>query len=273
MKQTHLYRRFTYLYSRVEIRLRILIITQFYCRFSKTVKSQLKDVKQIPIIIVNFNQLASLRELINFLMSNEFKNIIIIDNNSTYPLLIDYYNQIMGEVKIIYKSTNQGHMVFWKDELLFKTYSKGYYVVTDPDVIPISECPNDFLNLFLSLLKEYNTRYKVGFSLKIDDIPETNPLKEKIVNWEKRFWNLKTSQKHFFSNIDTTFALYRPKIKTKKFFYNAIRTKYPYQARHLGWYTDPKNRTKEEEFYALTANSSSSWLLDSKGELKHNNYY
>lgn len=163
-------------------------------------------------------------------------------------------------------------MVFWENSVFFEKFSKGYYVVTDPDILPVADCPNDFLKVFLDLLIKSKTRYKVGFSLKIDDIPDYNPMKQKILRWESRFWKIKTKEGHFFADIDTTFALYRPKLKTKKFFYMGLRTQYPYMVKHFGWYIDPANLSKEQEFYNKTAGSASSWNLNEDGNLSNTFY-
>ncbi|MEN2415060.1 glycosyltransferase family 2 protein [Flavobacterium mesophilum] len=267
MKNIALYRRVRYLFYRLEIRVRVFLITYLYAKFSKTVKKQLIDFKTIPIIIVNYNQLETLKLLLDYLLENDYKNLHVIDNNSNYPPLLSYYKIISNDVNVMFNDNNDGHMVFWEKDIFFKKFSKGYYVITDPDVLPIIDCPNDFLKVFLDLLIKSNTRYKVGFSLKIDDIPDYNPAKQKILNWESRFWKMKTSEGHFFADIDTTFALYRPKLRSRKFFYTGLRTKYPYMAKHFGWYIDPANLTNEQEFYKKSASDSSSWKVDENGNL------
>jgi hypothetical protein len=65
-------------------------------------------------------------------------------------------------------------MVFWKNKEIFNTYSKGYYVVTDSDIVPNKNCPSDFLLHFKTILDKHYSLSKVGFSLKIDDIPNSN---------------------------------------------------------------------------------------------------
>ncbi|KAF2333116.1 glycosyltransferase family protein [Flavobacterium daemonense] len=271
MKNTYLYRRSRYFYSSLQIRIRVFYNTYIYAKFSKTVKTQLKDFKTIPIIIVNFNQLKNLQLLINYLLNNDYKNLHIIDNNSNYEPLLTYYNSIKNDVNVIFNKKNDGHMVFWEKDF-FKKFSKGYYVVTDPDVIPIATCPPDFLKFFLDLLIKSKTRYKVGFSLAIDDIPDFNPVKNNILKWESKFWKTKTKEGHFLASIDTTFALYRPQLKSKKFFYLGLRTNYPYVAKHLGWYINPHNLSHEEEYYNKTASNSSSWKLDENGNIANGFY-
>ena len=259
MKKYFSYKILQEIFSRLELRLKILYINYLYSIFNKVVKNQLKDYKTIPIIIVNYNQLKNLKLLINYLLINDYKNITIIDNSSTYNPLLSYYETINKTVSVIRFKKNYGHMVFWNQAEIFKKFSNGYYVVTDPDILPINECPDDFLKKFLELLKSSRKLYKVGFSLKIDDIPDFYLNKSTVLKWESMFWKNKNKNGDFIADIDTTFALYRPKLNFRKYFYKGLRTNYPYQARHLGWYIDSNNLTEEEFFYRETANSSNSW--------------
>jgi hypothetical protein len=237
------------------------------------VKEQNKDFKKIPILIINFNQLEYLGKLIDFLLKNDYKNIVVIDNNSNYSPLLDYYESINKFVTVVKMETNQGHRVFWKNKVLFEKYGKGYYAITDSDIEPDKNCPDDFLQYFKKILDENKWAIKVGFSLKIDDIPDTNQHKGKIINWEKQFWEKVDEKGNYISVIDTTFALYRPINQFKlNFFYEAIRTQSPYIAKHGGWYVDSQNLTNEQDFYRRTANESSSWNVDDKGKILEKMY-
>lgn len=236
--------------------------------FNPIVRTQLKNPKQIPIIIISFNQLKYLQQLISFLQKHNYTNLIIIDNNSTYPPLLHYFKTIENTVIIHRLKDNLGHLSFWKHDAIFKQYSKGYYVVTDPDVVPIDECPDNFLEEFRQLLDKAYDRTKVGFSLKIDDLPNTNPNKEQILQWESQFWQSKIRRNAYKAEIDTTFALYRPNYNYKlKHFTKAWRTDYPIKASHGGWYIDIDHLTEEQRFYLESANESASWQINQNGDL------
>lgn len=117
----------------------------FDLNFNKKVRLHLKDYKQIPIIIINFNQLYYLKQLLEFFISRNYKNIIIIDNNSTYPPLLSYYKEIMNQVNIEFMPRNFGHAVFFKNKELQKKYGRGFYILTDSDIVPNENLPDDFL--------------------------------------------------------------------------------------------------------------------------------
>ncbi|WP_179346233.1 glycosyltransferase family protein [Winogradskyella ursingii] len=244
--------------------------------FNTTIKRQNKDYKSIPIVIISFNQLYYLKQLIDFLKKHGYYNIVILDNNSTYPPLLDYLKIIDNQVKIHRLEENYGHRVFWENKQLFNTYAKGYYVVTDPDIVPVDACPEDFLYHFKTIIDANAHVNKVGFSLKIDDIPETNKEKATILNWEKQFWEKQTKSGNYIAKIDTTFALYRSRkiYPISLDFFKAIRTIFPYIAKHGGWYIDSENLTKEQEYYIKSVNNSSSWLNNSNdGKLRKYKYY
>ena len=239
--------------------------------FDKKLREQHFNYKKIPIFIVSFNQLKYLKQLVTYLNTNNYLNIIIIDNNSTYPPLLSYLKDIESKVKVIRLKQNLGHLVFWELQQSIDVYTKGYYVVTDPDIIPLLDCPKDFLNYFKSILLKKPTKTKVGFSLDISNLPEENPNKLKIEKWELKFWKNKTIDGNYNADIDTTFALYRPFYKYHAYhFYNSIRTKSPYTANHAGWDVDPNNLTEEQVFYMKTVNSSSSWLNKEEGKHIYN---
>lgn len=245
----------------------------FYSLFDKTVIAQNRDYKKIPTIIISFNQLLYLKQLVLFLQQHNYKNIVIIDNNSTYKPLLEYFDSIEKTVTIHRLNQNYGHLVFWKVKELYTKYSKGYYAVTDADINPVSECPEDFLLYFKKTLDKSFKVTKVGFSLKIDDLPDSNLHKAKIIEWESKFWRRRNENGDFDAGIDTTFALYRPKYEYNlELFLLGCRTNSPYTARHGGWYIDTNNLTEEQAFYFESCNQSSSWRVDDNGKLINPEY-
>ena len=68
--------------------------------FNKKVKGQKRNPLSVPIIIINYNRLKDLKELVSFLLERKHENIIIVDNKSSYPPLLEYYEQIKDRVKI-----------------------------------------------------------------------------------------------------------------------------------------------------------------------------
>ena len=243
--------------------------------FDPLIRAQRKNPQLIPIIIINFNQLFYLKKLVNFLVKRKFENIIIIDNLSTYPPLLEYYKTLKG-VKVEYMDENYGHMVFFKNKELQEKYGKGFYVVTDADIVPNEDLPVDFMKqMILHLIKNWEEITKVGFALKIDDIPETNKAKDKVLAWEERFWRKDISKNIYDANIDTTFAIYKPgyrAIGTHLSFLRAHRFGGVFSAIHGGWYINQENMSEEQKYYKQNSNSSASWQSNEKGEIQNTHF-
>lgn len=236
---------------------------QFTMFFNSNIKKQNINIKNIPIIVISYNQLFFLKKLINYLKDHHYTNIVIIDNNSDYKPLLEYFSEIENSVSLFRLKENFGHRVFWLKREIYNKYRRGYFVVTDPDIVPISECPNDFLEYFKKILDSNYFVKKVGFALDIETIPTTNPQRQIIIDWEKQFWKKEDNNGNFVSEIDTTFALYRPENYLTKHtnFFKAIRTKFPYTALHGGWYLDLNNLTEEQLYYFRKANYSNTWKI------------
>lgn len=241
--------------------------------FDKRVRKQRRNPRTIPIIIINFNQLATLKELVAFLQARKIENIVIIDNHSTYPPLLDYYASISGTVTVERMPENAGHMVFFEHKELQEKYGQGYYVLTDPDILPPPNLPTDFMRILLKKMDQYHFDVqKVGFALELDTIPDTYPLKEKVLNWERQYWVNELEKDVYHADIDTTFALYKPGYPSKfndrtRRFYEAIRLGGTFTSKHLGWYLDPSNLSEEQRYYRQTSSASASWKFDADGNL------
>jgi len=225
--------------------------------------SRIKDYKQIPIIINNFNRVESLKQLINGLEKRGYFNIYIIDNLSTYPPLIAYYDTC--PYKVFRLNRNIGMNALWLTDI-YKKFKNDFFVYTDSDLVLLEECPDDFMLLFLDTLKEFRFASKVGFSLKIDDLPDHFHLKEEVINYEKQFYMAEQNELLYWAPIDTTFALYRPWGKRRHAAYNIemYRTAYPYMVRHTPWYIDSSNPDEENHNYIKSSKTATYWTKRSK---------
>ncbi|WP_222621715.1 glycosyltransferase family 2 protein [Pontibacter cellulosilyticus] len=223
----------------------------------------LKDYKDIPIIINNRNRYTFLIKMIKSLKERGYRNIIILDNDSTYPPLLEYYKS--SDIKVIRLNQNLGFKALEKIDL-YKEVRKGFFVYSDSDVLPHEDCPGDFLKFFLQILKSNPLVQKVGFSLKIDDIPDHFSKKNEVIKWESQFYTRKVGENMFDATIDTTFALHRPyaKISTSGGHLKMIRVGYPYQAYHLPWYNDSKNLSEEEKYYVNSVEIGTHWSKETK---------
>jgi len=254
-------------------RLGHFLLYKYLILFNKDVKKHRKNSKSIPILIINYNQLENLKYLVSFLLDRDFKNIVIIDNKSTYPPLLKYYEEIKNQITIEMMSDNCGHMVFFENKKLQEKYGSGYYCITDADIRPNDNLPVNFLETLIETLDKYQfSILKAGFALDLESIPDYYPFKDKVIKWEQQFWENQLEPNIYRAGIDTTFALYKPQYPTRFRvkpirFYEGARLAGNFTSKHMGWYLDPKNLTEEQQFYMQTSSSSSSWKFDENGNL------
>lgn len=239
------------------INLKLKFFLRILARFS-LIKQYLYP-KKVPIIINSFNQLSYLKKLILYLETNGYNNIIILDNQSTYKPLLNYYGETQH--RVIFLDKNYGHMALWESGHIKEFYG-SFFAYTDPDILPCEECPSNFMKYFITILSKNPCYKKVGFSLKINDIPDHYKNKEKVIKWEQQFWLKQLDNSNYVAGIDTTFALYAPNYYQEKHFYTAIRTGGNYIARHLAWYENSSVKNSERLYYESSANSSASWTIN-----------
>src|SRR5262249_41854021 len=74
--------------------------------------------------------------------------------------------------------------------------------------------------------------------------------RREVLLWEGQFWRAPVARGLFLAKLDSTFALYRR--GTEYAIEPAVRTSWPYLARHEPWYADSANPSEEERNYAAT---------------------
>jgi glycosyltransferase involved in cell wall biosynthesis len=225
-----------------------------------------------PVFIISFNRLTYLQKLIAWLEKNSFSNIIVVDNNSSYPPLLAYLDAL--PYNVVRLKENLGHLAIWKCGLFADTLSRVYFIVTDPDILPMNDCPEDVLLQFYNRLIAYPHIAKCGFSLILDDIPAAYPLRESLMAVERPYWNVPLPDASgYFAPIDTTFALYRPGITPDNpGWLEGIRLAPPYAARHLPWYETGGVMDEDLLFYSTATKAESTfWTAVDADSLKREN--
>lgn len=227
-------------------------------RIAEKLRRQIPPVvysPDIPVFIICRDRVEPLKELVEWCEKEGLNNIILIDNNSTYPPLLKYYSQTKHEV--IRLNANIGHTAPW-DAGIIDIYAKNKpFIVTDPDVIPAPES-HGAIRLFCQLLNDHPERTKAGFGLKIDDLPDSYDLKDMVIAWESPFWVTLVEENVYDAEIDTTFALYRQ--NTPYTLGPGLRTGGSFVARHEAWYVDSRHVSPELKYYREHANKDvSTW--------------
>lgn len=204
----------------------------------------LVDPNNVPVFINNRDRLHAMRQMIDWLLSAGTKRIEILDNDSTYPRLLEYYGGLPAGVRVTFLGENLGPWAFWDKKMHLKQDIP--YVVTDADIAPVDECPKDLINRLTVLLHDNPKSDKVGPGLLVPGLFDS--LSGTGSDWERKFWTNRHSNEAFFAPIDTTFALYgagSPSCNHD----NNLRMDWPYVVRHTPSYADMYINPEEESYY------------------------
>lgn len=228
-----------------------------------------------PVYLIVYNLLFFTKRSVEQLKSYT-KNIHIIDNKSTYPKLLDYYDT---EYKyFLHKmSINHGHNV-WRKEMFWQ-FPK-YFAITDPDLEFNKNLPSDFLFTLKTLSDEYQ-KGKVGFALDLSDaylFYQDSSYMDlfTIENWEKQFWINKidnTKYDLYDAQIDTTFCMINKEFLNEQNALDGLRIAGDFVCKHTPWYEDWYKMLEPDEwkFYKENNISSSTLRLIEKIQETNNN--
>jgi hypothetical protein len=227
---------------------------------------------QTPIFLIAFNRLEYLMQVVSWLETAGYTEIHIIDNDSSYPPLLEYLDTSPHHVHRMDK--NYGHLVLWDSGRFDDIIMHRNFVLTDCDILPDEACPADVVERLAVILARYPNFTKTGLSLRIDDLPDHYSLKPKVLEWEAPFWEHKLENGTLYeAAVDTTFAYYRPGITPKdKRWWRSLRTAAPLAARHLPWYADTSKPSHEDIYYQTHLKEmSSQWSTTDPVLLKEQN--
>lgn len=220
----------------------------------------------IPILINNFNRLDLLQQQIEWLLTLDGNpSIIIVDNQSDYPPLLDFYKKIdhpkVQVVDLKFNSWRLGAAYLAKKLNHFKNV-----IITDSDLLPYPNTPTDILPHLVKLMEKYPEYNHIGLSLEIEDLPDDTPMKAKVYRHESQFWSPHTAclnDEVYVAGIDTTFAMYRPDSKILATT-PALRTVRPYTLQHVDWYLTPEEYSEEYQYYLSNCKSFATWATQLK---------
>jgi GT2 family glycosyltransferase len=214
---------------------------------------------ETALFIILRDRYEPLKQLMQWVESQNLKKIIFIDNDSKLPPLIDYLDNTGHQVLELRR--NMAQTAPWSAGIIKILLPDDFYIVTDPDIIPARQSKDVITHLY-NIHKRYPHHLKIGLGLKIDDLPDHYPLKGEVIKWESQFWKHPVGENVYEAGVDTTFALYKPGVY-KYLLHPGLRTGEPYTARHLPWYSHSQKLTDEDIFYRLRADQSvNSWDKD-----------
>lgn len=175
---------------------------------------------------------------------NPDEKIIIIDNGSTYPQLLEWYEMLIGKIDVRFHK-NEGHLALWATGL-YKELGE-YFIYTDADIVLPDNLPLDWKEIMYNTMMKYPEYKKIALGLRIDDLPEHYLFKYQVKRNEGRWWLEQVEPNIFKADTDTTFAL------MKNFgdnCYQSLRIcRDDLICRHHGWYLCLDTLDEEERYY------------------------
>ncbi len=202
-------------------------------------KTWLVKMTNIPIIINNFNRLTTTKKLADDLFKLGYTDIHILDNNSGYQPLLDWYDKCPYTVVRLGK--NLGQLAVYNSDYINKF--TGWIAYSDSDIILGESTPKMFIDIMVEKVEKYEYP-KIGLCLQIDDLPNNEYTRE-VKRIESKFWERKLEENLYIADVDTTFCL----IKVgEPFCYKSLRIGGELVAQHHPWYLDYRNLSEEEKY-------------------------
>ena len=230
----------------------------------------------IPIYIPTFNNPTYLINFIKQLEKNNAKNLVVMDNNSTYPPMKECLSIIEEKYKVVRLDQNFGPHYILRNKQFYQSLPE-LFCLSDPDLEFSTSLPVDFINE-LKIISEVHKVGKVGLALEFssEDVMHSELFldgqKVGAIEYEQQFWtnNIgknQTGDDLYRTTLDTTFALYNKTYFDPEDRYTAIRVAGKFTAKHLGSLSNSIVPKSESLYYkSLTRYSYFGGKLDSEGQ-------
>jgi hypothetical protein len=214
----------------------------------------------MSVVIIGYNQFTYISKMVK--QVEQYTNdIIIIDNNSNYGPLLNYYNTDY-KYSLLKMDKNYGHKVY--ETSFIVSLLGNIHIITDPDLKFNSNLPKNFITEMIKISNDYKAG-RVGFALLIDvdDIrKELSYAGMPIKEWEGRFWKNIINHpylKLYGAPIDTTFCLLNTLHNSNGL---SIRIGGDYICKHLPWHINYWTELLDDEYdhYLINNKSSNYWI-------------
>lgn len=193
------------------------------------------------IIINNRDRLITTKKLVEDLLERDTNRITIIDNGSTYPPLLEWYNKIASSIDIR-KNENEGYLALFSTGLI-NEIKEEWCFYTDSDIQLNVKMPKNYQEIMLEYAIKLDSK-KIGLALDISDIPDYYALKEQVLRNEGGWWLNQVEPNVYKADTDTTFSLIK-----KVDQYQSYRISGDFTSKHIPWYFDLNNLPEDEKYY------------------------
>lgn len=215
--------------------------------------------KNMPAFVIGYNQYTFIKNMVDQLKKYT-TDIIVVDNNSDYQPLLDYYRDEFC-FTLLKQKVNYGYKVYERD--CIQRLAGDLYILTDPDLEFNPNLPDDFIQDFIDISNEFKVG-RIGFALLIDSDDIRTDVTHRgysIQGWESQFWEnrlISASKKDlelYLAPIDTTFCLINRR------YGHCIRVAGDYTCKHIPWHKDFHLMLQEGEKESYMKNNrSTNWF-------------
>jgi hypothetical protein len=219
--------------------------------------------EEIPVIVPVFNLVSYAKFIVNELQNYNINSFIICDNNSTYPPMIEYLEELSKTHRVVRFDENLGPRVFAESKE-FLSIMPEYFILTDPDLVFNKDLPTRFLEKMRRILDMYGVS-KVGFAIDIEQTKDKFFDAQQVKKWEGSYWEkvveLYPEKDPLYSApIDTTFCMYKKQNVINELKANpmgitstsALRIGGRFTCEHMGWWKEQPLTKEEEQYYNNT---------------------
>ncbi len=229
--------------------------------FEPLTKQEVLIKSNMPVIIIAYDQVTFIKNMVNQL-EKYTSDIIIVDNNSKFQPLLEYYNNDY-KYTLLRQKKNFGHTVFAREPI--QKLVGDLYILTDPDLQFNKNLPENLISELVNISNWFQA-YKVGFAICIDDPNIRTDCfcgMYSIREWESQFWQYpvhypkRPDYQIYLAAIDTTFCLINKKSPTT----NSYRLAGDFTMIHIPFMNGCKEMLMVGEFESYKSeNISTSWM-------------
>lgn len=203
-------------------------------------------MKNYPIVLTNMNRLTTCKSMVESLFKlNGASDITIIDNASTYPPLLEWYEEVKNDIKIVRHDANHGPWVFFYSNY-WSTIDSEFYIYSDADLELNPEMPYNWQEIMLEYYNKNNGNKKISLALNLDDIPEHYEFIDQVRNHQSVCWYPTEEPDVYNAITDMSFTM---DSKSRGYRYESLRLAGKFMAKHVPWYIDFNNIDEEERYY------------------------
>ena len=222
---------------------------------------------EVPILIPVFNLCSYADSMVQQLVSRGVTGIIVCDNASTYPPMMDYLDNLSKSQRVVRFTENLGPRYFAESVEMLDLLPE-YFIITDPDLVLNIRLPNGFIDKMKDVINAHSVS-KAGFALDIHDTCDKFFNKDWVHTWEDKYWENKVpglpncvSDDMYLAPLDTTFCLFKKSTYIREVedigcgitATSSLRIAGRFTCEHMGWWTNQPVPQDELDYY-----KSSQW--------------